>query len=1374
MKNKTSSCFFALCSFVAFTGHAQNFDFKADNPTALNTAGSWSNSIMPTAADWAVWDATVSVANCTNENLGAASSWGGIQILNPPSGIAITNTGKILTLGSLGIDMNEPATTADLYLFTQLTSGGGEWNIKPGRTLNIFEGSSQAALVSGDLAINGYVRLNDKDFRIATANLYLTNTATTLDFSAGTLSFSVGYGASCIVSQTGGKVNLFKSSTSTGALLIGCGSSGPFTSLYNLSGGVVQDTNATTADYISVGDASGHTGMLNLSGGSVSVPQIQIGNSGYGYVNVTNGTVTTFNSPGNDLIVNKGANSLGGWLNVYGGVVNVINHNLVVGKGGAASVGSQATVYLTNGTINVGASLQIPGGGANNTPGTVTIDGGALNVTNNVTLLAAGNGNGTLTLNGGVLTASSVGVGSGTGAGVFTFNGGTLRARGNSGNFIANTNNLAVNVMGGGAVIDSAGFNVTINAPLLNGTGGSGDGGLAKVGSGTLTLAGNNTYLGATILGGGTLSLATTNPAGGVILPGNATLVATNGTLDTTLAVAGTTLICSNLVFGGAGGAVVAQFDCGTNSDPATPFISATNGLVIMGTVAVNFYGSSLTPGVIPLIQYTGALTGGGAFALGLVQGWAGYITNNVPAQQVQLVITGASVLDWRSLVNTNWDFSTLNWFDLTNNTAAVFGNGATIFFDDSTSNALVNVTTLVMPGTMTVNNTSSNYVFSGAGGIGGTAGLTKLGTGLVTMGISNSYSGATVISNGVFRLGTNYAIPSVSDATLEGRLDLAGYSTGVHSLNGNNGVVDNSGAGHAVLTVGGNGGTFAGLITNSGASLTLSKGAGTLILLNANAYAGGTTNGGGGLQLASERSIGTGPITLNGGTLYWVDANAHTLTNAMAIGGGVTFGQATNGPLTVTSIADFAGSSHQVTANTDVSFPNGITNGGVNGKSGPGTLTLKNTTGDWSSGSLSINLGSLVLDSCTVTQDGSNIRIQCSTNAVARLAITNGATLVMAGSGTSNFRFGDNAAAGTDATNILDLSGTLYLTPLGPTSSNDKFQMGSSTDPSGQNIVNLLAGGVLCVRQVQDNAPASVSTFNFNGGTLRPSTNDNAAAFMQGLDNCFVLPGGAVIDTAGFNISISQAFLNDGTDADGGLIKRGLGILYLNGVSTYTNTTQINAGSLAGTGVLTGPVAVASGASLLAGPSPTVLGTLTINNAVTIASGGSVVMKIDKIGGGISSDNISSGTTFNFGGTLVVTTNVDMTDAFAIGDMFTLFNAAAYHGSFSAFNLPALPSGMGWDTSQLGVNGSIQVVSAPATPPIFTSVALQSGGNLVMSGSGGTAFGSYRVYANTNLASSSGWIPIATNQFDAGGNFMFTNIINPANPAQFYTISNP
>ena len=92
--------------------------------------------------------------------------------------------------------------------------------------------------------------------------------------------------------------------------------------------------------------------------------------------------------------------------------------------------------------------------------------------------------------------------------------------------------------------------------------------------------------------------------------------------------------------------------------------------------------------------------------------------------------------------------------------------------------------------------------------------------------------------------------------------------------------------------------------------------------------------------------------------------------------------------------------------------------------------------------------------------------------------------------------------------------------------------------------------------------AAAGQATFDFNGGLLQATA--SSPTFMQGIDNAYVLGGGAVIDTQGFNITIGAA-LQTSPDVvfDGGLAKYGSGTLVLTGNNTFNGPTTISAGTL-------------------------------------------------------------------------------------------------------------------------------------------------------------------------------------------------------------------
>jgi hypothetical protein len=121
-------------------------------------------------------------------------------------------------------------------------------------------------------------------------------------------------------------------------------------------------------------------------------------------------------------------------------------------------------------------------------------------------------------------------------------------------------------------------------------------------------------------------------------------------------------------------------------------------------------------------------------------------------------------------------------------------------------------------------------------------------------------------------------------------------------------------------------------------------------------------------------------------------------------------------------------------------------------------------------------------------------------------------------------------------------------------------------------------------------------------------------------------------------------------------------------------------------------------------------------------------------------------------------------------GNTFTLFSAGSRVGNFSGYSLPPLALGLVWDTSKLGLDGTISVQSVPT----FTSVVVQNG-SVVVSGSGGTAGQQYYVLSSTNLASPAAhlWPSIATNTFDADGNFSITNPVGSA-PQRFFNLVVP
>lgn len=148
----------------------------------------------------------------------------------------------------------------------------------------------------------------------------------------------------------------------------------------------------------------------------------------------------------------------------------------------------------------------------------------------------------------------------------------------------------------------------------------------------------------------------------------------------------------------------------------------------------------------------------------------------------------------------------------------------------------------------------------------------------------------------------------------------------------------------------------------------------------------------------------------------------------------------------------------------------------------------------------------------------------------------------------------------------------------------NGGIRFGASSGSSQGGTVNL-DGGVLRVGKFEKNAAATVanSTLNLNGGTLVAKV--ATTGFTSGLSRINVRDGGAKIDTAGFNITISQALshsnINGDAAMDGGLTKSGSGTLTLSGTSTYTGPTVVNGGKLVGVSGSTSSLSVSAGAEL-------------------------------------------------------------------------------------------------------------------------------------------------------------------------------------------------
>lgn len=200
---------------------------------------------------------------------------------------------------------------------------------------------------------------------------------------------------------------------------------------------------------------------------------------------------------GGYLIV--GGNALG-QLNIASGG-EATNTDAYIGfynfSQGEVLVSGTGAKWTTNGFLSIGLDGQA----------VVMVDDGASVIVRDGTDLAAGiSSSAQLTLSG---TGNSRGLFStpyilkGVGTGFLQWDGGILQAGGNEPEFFPNFVFGDIDIQGNGAFFDTNGYNVGVQTPgILIGTGG-----LTKLGAGTLTIAGNNSWNGDTTVSAGTLAL---------------------------------------------------------------------------------------------------------------------------------------------------------------------------------------------------------------------------------------------------------------------------------------------------------------------------------------------------------------------------------------------------------------------------------------------------------------------------------------------------------------------------------------------------------------------------------------------------------------------------------------------------------------------------------------------------------------------------------------------------------------------------------------------------------------------------------------------------------------------------------------------------
>ena len=289
----------------------------------------------------------------------------------------------------------------------------------------------------------------------------------------------------------------------------------------------------------------------------------------------------------------------------------------------------------------------------------------------------------------------------------------------------------------------------------------------------------------------------------------------------------------------------------------------------------------------------------------------------------------------------------------------AVSVNGDVTFGDDSSNGAMLFASSanLGNAGETRVFTVNAKTTFGGV--VTGGAGLTKTGSGVLTLSGSNSYSGGTTFASGMILAGSNgsfgtgaltFAGGAVgsADSTPQifansmvflGNLTIGNYTDSMGALTFTS-RVDLGNTDRRLTTK--SDATFTGAIANG--SIT-KDGLGALVLSGSNSYAGGTTLFEGTLLAGSDQAFGPGMLNLNGGIIGSASGQ-RSFANALSmVGGAVQFGD-TEYLASLLFTGNTALAAGQKTFNTvaDTTFTGILAGNGASLiKAGDGFLTLAN-----------------------------------------------------------------------------------------------------------------------------------------------------------------------------------------------------------------------------------------------------------------------------------------------------------------------------------------------------------------------------------------------------------------------------------------------
>jgi autotransporter-associated beta strand protein len=742
-----------------------------------------------------------------------------------------------------------------------------------------------------------------------------------------------------------------------------------------------------------------------------------------------------------------------------------------------------------------------------------------------------------------------------------------------------------------------------------------------------------------------------------------------------------------------------ATYTGGTVISGGTVTIGATNALGVGGNLTVGAgatlalgtnnlsVGLMTTSGAGPVISGTGTITAS-----------SGFFFNNTVDTAVSAVLGGAGGL-------------------LKAQTNALTLSGLNTYTD----------TTEIQAGTVSFNSIAN--VGGGASALGAPA---TVEDGVIRMGLSTAATTLTYTGSGH----TTDRIVEMQGTT--GGVTINADGTGALGL----GVITTSTNGNKTLTLQGAATGFdnsVSAVREVGGVLSVTKaGAGTWLINGASNYTGTTTVTLGVLKAGNDNALGTGTISLNGGTLHNNNAN-RILANAVTL--------AANSTLDGMGSIDFTGSVSSSGASRTLTINN------------TGTVTFGDSSADTFTLAENNQARTVILNVAPTAAAVVNATIQNGTGTGAdgltkqgngSLALTaantyTGATTISGGT----FQIGNGGTTGSlnTTSTITVASGATFAVNRSDTVTQGTEFSGAAISGaggftqagSGSTILNAtntytgktsITAGKLVISS-EDNlgsnpaAPAA-DQLTLNGGTLQTTATLTIDDSNRGIT---VSAASSIETAAGTTATISSTILGGAT-----LSKEGAGTLIFTAVQTgLTGAVTVNGGTLAGLGGTGGDLVVASSGTLSSGVTGTP-GAFTVTGSLTVSTGGTLATEIGgattnaaaavlaemnangnllSLVGSVPSawENYLNGTTAH-SHTLVSSTaaapsisgTVALLGAYSpvYGDVFDVLDwgfSGAMTTTPSSFNFGGitLPAGLDFNTDLFASNGLIVVVPEPS-----------------------------------------------------------------------------